>query len=88
MSGSKPMNFWPARSVDRDLSPLGQRVLGMADHDQMVVPERDHLDLPDLVWERDQSEIDAVVQNVLVDEVRAAVLDPHVDGGKIVKETA
>ena len=80
------MNFWPASSDDRHLAALGERVLGVADHDQVVVPERDGLDLADLRGKGHEAEVHAVVQHVLVDQVRPAVLDPHVDRGKVVEE--
>jgi hypothetical protein len=76
----------PGELGNRDLALLRQRVLGMADDDQVVVAERDAVDLAHARREGDEPEVDAVVEDVLVDHVRAPVLDAHVDRGVVVQE--
>jgi hypothetical protein len=48
--------------------------------------ERDVLDLPDALRKGDEAEINRVVQDVLVNQVGAAVFDPDVDRGVVVQE--
>jgi hypothetical protein len=51
-----------------------------------VVAEGDHLDLPDALREGDQAEIHRVVQDVLVNQVGAAVFDADVHRRVVVEE--
>jgi len=69
-----------------DVRAFRQRMTRRHDEHQMIVAERQHLDLPLLDWEGHETEVHRVVQNVLVDEVRAAVFDAHIDRRVIVQE--
>ena len=58
----------------------------MRDQDQAVVAERDHVDLPDALREGDEAEIDGIVEDILINEVGAAVFDADVDRRVVVEE--
>ena len=49
------------------------------DQDQVVVPERNDLDLALLDRESDEAEINRVVEDILIDQVRAPIFDANVD---------
>src|ERR1700690_1118365 len=76
----------PGELGDRHLAALCERVLGVADDDEVVVAERDALYLADIGRKRHEPEVDAVVDDVLVDHVRPPVLDAHVDRGEVMEE--
>src|ERR1017187_1825696 len=84
--GVEPDELLAGKVGDGHLAALGERVLGVADDDEVVVPEGNHVDLADLGGKGHEPEVDAVVQDVLVDKVRASVLDADVDRGKVVEE--
>src|ERR1035437_2448741 len=69
-----------------DLLALRERVRGMGDQNQAVVAKWHRLDLPHFDRKGHQTEIDRVVQDVLVNEIRAAVFDADIDRGKILQE--
>ena len=61
-------------------------VLGRADGDQLVLHQGDDLNLAGLLREGHEAEVHRVGDDVIVDEVRAAVFDPHVDVRKFLHE--
>ena len=69
-----------------DLRALRQRMLRVGDEDEVVVAEGNRVDLAVLHREGHEAEVDGVVQDVLVHEIRAAVLDADVDRGEVVQE--
>lgn len=54
-------------------------VLGMANGDEPVLPKRNYFNLSRLYGEGHQPEIDGIVEDVLVHEIGATILDANVD---------
>jgi hypothetical protein len=69
-----------------EIRAFRQRVLRVRDQDQVIVAERQHLDLPLLHRKRHQPEIDRIVQDVLVDQIRTPVFDAHIHRREIMQE--
>ena len=84
--GVEADKFLRAQFFHVDLGALRQRMSGRGDEHEMIVAEGQHLDLALFHGESHETEIHGVVQNVFVDEVRAAVFHAYVDGGEIVQE--
>ena len=67
--------------LELDAFVFCQGVLGMADQDQRLLPERKDLQLAIASRIRDQAQINDIAEHILVNLVGAAVFDVDVDGG-------